>query len=107
MEKRPALGKGLSALIPDLPEPTPEENAKHDEIRKELAKVQDRFRGLVEKSYGPKPVKDKEEREKIEKELQEVSGRMQGLRAKLPPEYENHGWVWLFKRKPVELSTAR
>ena len=23
MEKRPALGKGLSALIPDLPEPRP------------------------------------------------------------------------------------
>ena len=22
--------------------------------------------------------------------------------AKLPPEYENHGWVWLFLRKPAE-----
>ncbi len=26
---------------------------------------------------------------------------MQELRAKLPPEYENHGWVWLFLRTPA------
>ena len=26
---------------------------------------------------------------------------MEPLQAKLPPEYENHGWVWLFLRKPA------
>jgi hypothetical protein len=24
------------------------------------------------------------------------------LYAKLPPETEDHGWVWLFQRKPAE-----
>ena len=31
----------------------------------------------------------------------EVSQRMQELRSKLPQEYENHGWVWLFLRRPA------
>ena len=26
--------------------------------------------------------------------------RMNKLREKVPPDYDNHGWVWLFRRKP-------
>ena len=43
----------------------------------------------------------KEQQDKVQKELNEVTQKMQDLRSKLPPEYENHGWVWLFLRKPA------
>ena len=33
--------------------------------------------------------------------MEEICERMQELHAKLPPEYENHGWVWLFLRRPA------
>jgi hypothetical protein len=39
---------------------------------------------------------------RVRKELKEVSRKMQELQASLPPEYENHGCVWLFLRKPAE-----
>jgi hypothetical protein len=32
---------------------------------------------------------------------------MQKLYEKVPQEYENHGWVWLFKRKPKETKATR
>jgi hypothetical protein len=32
---------------------------------------------------------------------------MQDLYKKIPQEYENHGWVWLFKRKPKETAGER
>jgi hypothetical protein len=32
---------------------------------------------------------------------------MQELREKLPPEYENHGWIWLFQRRPGAASGNR
>jgi hypothetical protein len=85
----------------DLPPPTPEEKVKHDEIRKELEKVQSRFSELIPKIHGESRVKEKEELEKVSKEMKEVRQRMQDLSNKLPTEYENHGWVWLFLRKPV------
>lgn len=84
---------------PDLPEPTPEEKAEHARIRKELEPVQKRFGDLLQKLRGPSRVKTKEEIEQVQKELEEVRKRMRDLRSKLPPEYENHGWVWLFLRK--------
>ncbi len=90
----------FTTQAPDLPEPTPEEKAKHDEVRKELAKVQERYSGLAEKVYGSKRSKKKEEAEQAQKEMDEVVKRMQELRSKLPPDYENHGWVWLFLRRP-------
>jgi hypothetical protein len=32
---------------------------------------------------------------------------MQALQAKLPAEYENHGWVWLFLRQPAGKTASR
>jgi hypothetical protein len=87
---------------PDRPEPTPAEKAEHDKLRKELEATRERFSELIDKVRGPSRVKDKAEREKAEKELREVSERMSALQEKLPPEYETHGWVWLFLRKPAE-----
>jgi uncharacterized protein YnzC (UPF0291/DUF896 family) len=87
---------------PDRPEPTAAEKAEQDKLRKELETVRERFHELIEKVHGASRVKDKKERDKADKELQEVMERMRGFQEKLPPEYESHGWVWLYRRKPVE-----
>jgi FG-GAP-like repeat len=87
---------------PDRPEPTAEQQAEHEKIRKELEPIRKRFGELIEKLHGSSPVKTKEEKDELQKELQEVSRKMQELQSKLPVESENHGWVWLFLRKPAE-----
>jgi hypothetical protein len=91
---------------PDLPEPTAEEKAEHDKLRKELETVQGRYAELSQMVHGPQPVKDKEERKKLEKEFGEVLQRMQAIYSKLPREYDNHGWVWLYLRKPAEATAG-
>ncbi len=92
---------------PDRPEPTAAEKAEHDKLRTELATVQNRWSELIGKLQGPNRVKDKAEQEKLSKEMQTTSARMQALQAKLPREYENHGWVWLYLRKPAEKAGTR
>jgi hypothetical protein len=92
----------FATQAPDLPPSTPEEKAKHDKLRKELETVMARYRELINKVYGPTREKNKEEFEKAQTEFQEVANKMQSLREQLPAEYENHGWVWLFLRKPAE-----
>ena len=91
---------------PDLPEPTPAQKAEQDKLRKELDGVTTRYRELSQKVFGQARAKEKEERDKAQKELGEVSRRMQELRSKLPAEYENHGWVWLFLRKPADAKVS-
>jgi hypothetical protein len=83
----------------DLPEPTAEEKAKQDQIRKELEPLQKRYSELISKLSGSSRVTTKEERDKVFEELNETNRKMAPLRAQLPREYENHGWVWLFLRK--------
>jgi hypothetical protein len=92
---------------PDLPEPTPEQKAEHEKLRKELETVRQQYSQLMSKMHGPGRVKDKQEQEKVGKEFQKVSQRWQEIQAKLPPDYENHGWVWLFLRKPADKAVAR
>jgi len=102
-------GDGLLDLLvgdfasqkPDLPEPTPEQKAEHTQLRKDLEKVQERYRTLSEKLYGKDRVRTKEQIEQLENEQQEVRKRMTELRSKLPAESERHGWVWLFLRKKI------
>jgi hypothetical protein len=92
---------------PDLPEPTAAEKAVHDKLRKELAVVQGTYSKLVNQLIGRNaPVKDKEERKKLQKELNEVAQKMSKLRAQLPQEYETHGWVWLFLRQPSKAAAS-
>lgn len=86
---------------PDLPEPTPEEKAKHEQIRKELESVQKRYRELIQKIHGPSRLRTKEGIEQVQKQMEQVRKRMTELRLKLPREYESHGWVWLFLRKEI------
>jgi hypothetical protein len=92
---------------PDRPEPTAAERAEHDKVRKELEAQQKKFRELIDKVHGPKRVRKEAEMQKAGKELRAVSRKMQELQAKLPPEYESHGWVWLFLRKPAEKTAAK
>jgi hypothetical protein len=92
----------FATQAPDLPAPTPEQKARDDTIRKELDAIEGRYRELVESIYGARRARAKEQRDKVQKELGETAARMQELRAKLPPEYEDHGWIWLFRRRPAE-----
>jgi hypothetical protein len=88
---------------PSLPPPTAEEKAEQDKIRAELAPLEKRYGEVVQRYFASRGKNDMtaEEREKLGKELGEVSQAASALRQKLPPEYENHGWVWLFLRKDV------
>jgi hypothetical protein len=86
---------------PNRPEPSAKEQAVYAKLRKERDEVQAKYGPLVQKLYGPTRLKDVKEKEKLQKELQELGKKMQELYAQLPPEYENHGWVWLFLRKPA------
>ena len=90
----------LAYQKPDLPEPTPEEKAEHDRIHKELEQVQKKYSELSQKLYAQQQAKPKEQIEQAQKEMEELRGQMTDLRSKLPVEYERHGWVWLFLRKP-------
>ena len=92
---------------PNLPKPTPEQKAAQDKARKELKTVQAKWSKLIRKLNGRERLKDKKEREKARREFQEVSRRMQELQAKIPPEFESHGWVWLFLRQGGEKTAGQ
>jgi hypothetical protein len=105
----------LDLLVGDItyqkPKPrdlTPEQKAEEDRVRKELEPVEKRYRELSEQYFGMRGKKDTpaEQRKKVENEFGEVSQQFFKLREKLPPESENHGWVWLFLRK-ADVGTAR
>jgi FG-GAP-like repeat len=89
------------------PEPTAKEKEEQDKARAELDEVMKKYSEMIGSVYGPNRPKDKAEREKQEKEFQEVMTRMQKLREKVPEDYENHGWVWLFQRKPPGVAGAK
>jgi hypothetical protein len=89
---------------PDRPEPTAAEKAEHDKVRKELETIQPRFYELIGRLRDKPPTGDA--RKKLDKELTEVQEKMTKLREKIPPEYESHGWVWLFRRKPPAAAAA-
>ena len=96
----------FATQAPDLPEPTPAEKAKHDEVRKQLNEVQGHYATAVNKVFGANRAKTKDALEKAQKEMQELRTKMQQLRSELPKESEYHGWVWLFLRRPVEDKAA-
>ena len=89
----------FSMQKPDLPEPTDEEKAEYERIRKELEPMEQRYGELIQKLNGPTLNVSKEEIDKLQKEMSEIGSTMSELRSKLPSEYERHGWVWLFLRK--------
>jgi hypothetical protein len=90
----------FATQAPDRPEPSPAEKREQDRLRADLNRVMETYRGLSQKLYGPTREKDENEIARVRKEMSEAARKMSDLRQKLPPEYENHGWVWLFLRKP-------
>lgn len=92
---------------PNRPEPTPAERAEQDRIRKELKTVQERYSTLSDKLQGPKRERNLENRKKLGDEIQQVDKKMWELQKKLPPDFEEHGWVWLYLRKPAETKAAK
>jgi hypothetical protein len=91
---------------PNLPEPTPAQKAERDKIRKKSEVVRNQYYKLSRDLYGSSRVKDKAQLEKLVKDMQKVLQEIQELRSKVPPESEDHGWVWLYLRKPAEIKPA-
>lgn len=106
---------------PDRPEPSPEEMARIESLRKELGEIEVRYRELSDALFRqPRGIADVARnvlkrlrgeggdelppmgREALQTEMSEVAQRMQAIREQLPSEIEYHGWVWLFLRQPVE-----
>ena len=96
----------FATQAPVRPEPTPAEKVVQDRLRKDLDQVMEKYRELRQKLVGEKRIVDDDKRAEVAKELQKIGERMQELRGKLPPEYENHGWIWLFLRKPARVRTS-
>lgn len=87
---------------PARPDPTPEEQAKHDELRAEIERLEPEYQKAVQRFFDSRERKESAEtRAKLQAEYSELSQKMQSLREQLPPDYENHGWVWLFLRAPI------
>ena len=91
----------FATMKPDLPQPTPEEKKRQDAARAEMEKLNQAYQVLIEKMMGPNRAKDPAELEKVQTEFAELQQKMQALRTQFPPEYENHGWVWYFERRPA------
>jgi hypothetical protein len=92
---------------PDRPEPTAAEKREYEQLLAKLRTVRSRYSKLAGQLFGDMTHKSKEERAKLQKELQEVGKEMRELSAKIPSEYENHGWVWLFLRKPADVKAVK
>ena len=105
----------LDLLVGDItyqkPRPvelTAEQKAEQDKLRAELAPLEKRYQELAQQYFNARGKKDMkpEDREKLQKDFGEASTKMFAVRQKLPPEYENHGWVWLFLRKPADTAAS-
>jgi hypothetical protein len=107
---RPDLLVGDFAYLKTKPaQVTPEQKAEQDKARAEMEQVQKRYGELARYFFDAKLRKGltAEQRDKQTNEVEELSQKMSDLRAKIPPESENHGWVWLFLRKPADEANAR
>ena len=105
----------LDLLVGDItyqkPKPvelSAEQKAEQEKLRAELAPLEKRYQELAQQYFNSRGKKDMkpEDREKLQKEFGEASTKMFAVRQKLPPEYENHGWVWLFLRKPADAAAT-
>ena len=97
---RPDLLVGdFASQKPDLPEPTPQQKAEYDKLRAQMKQLEPRYSEAMDKYFRNRSKLSAEEREKVGKEFNELSQEMQKIREKLPPESEEHGWVWLYLRK--------
>ena len=92
----------LATQATDFPEPTPQQKAKYEALPQGL----EQGRGALSRTgrgklFGPNRPKFKEECDTFEEEFQATTKKMREIESQLPPESENHGWIWLFLRKPA------
>ena len=59
-----------------------------------------------EAEFTPPVIFSEQERAKLKAEQEALWQRIEELKAKLPQEREDHGWVWLFLRKPAASASA-
>jgi len=84
------------------PDPTPEQKAEQDKARAEMKQLQPTYSRLVSQLFSSNDKKlAADERKKAMEEFQDVEKKMDALRGKIPAEEEQHGWVWIYLRKPV------
>ena len=95
-------------LKPKPVEVTAERKVEQDKARAEMQPLEQRYREIVSAYFDAQKRKNMtaEQREKQQKDLNEISQKMNELRQKIPPDCENHGWVWLFVRKPADQARA-
>jgi hypothetical protein len=86
---------------------SPEEAAKIDAAKKELAEVEKHYNELARRLYPDDgaPLADAE-KTRINDEFEKTGARLFELRKIVPPEYESHGWIWLFLRAPKEAKST-
>lgn len=89
---------------PDRPEPTAQEKADHAKWKAERDEAWTRFRearGRLDDASGEQL--SEEARAALKEEMDRLIEQYHALDAKLPPEYDSHGWVWVFLQS--DLST--
>jgi len=87
---------------------TPEQQAQVDKDKAAMEEARKQYSELIQQ-YMDKAARQKrspEENEKLQKDLGEASKKYSELYQKVPHETEEHGWVWLFLRKPSEQARA-
>jgi len=92
----------FATQAPPAPSLSKEERAAQDALREALDALMPGTQELANKLYGGRGKLTPEARAELQQQYGEATTRMRELRDQLPPEYENHGWVWLFLRKAPE-----
>jgi len=83
---------------PDLPEPTPGEQAAWNRLARDRKAARERYGELFSKLQAAGP----QEREQLIADLEKTQEELARLQEQFPPEYETHGWVWLFLRRSAK-----
>lgn len=91
----------MAYLKPPAKELTDAEKQQHEEIREQLKPFQKRRQEVVDQIFSKDKIPNKAEKKLLSKELKTLSEQLEKLQSQLPTEIEDHGWVWLFLRKPI------
>jgi hypothetical protein len=91
----------MAYLKPPAKELTDAEKQQHEAIREELMPIEKRRRVVIEKIVSKDKILNKVERKSLSNELKSLNEQRDKLQSQLPTEIEEHGWVWLFLRKPI------
>jgi hypothetical protein len=90
----------MAYLKPPAKELSDEEQAKHAAIREQIKPLQKQRSELLKKRSDLKTSSDKADRKSLAAKLRDLNDELEKLESQLPAEIEDHGWVWLFLRKP-------